>query len=138
MKLEIIKNLIIKKKFLITLFVLWTLMTLYLTLLPSKDIGHFRIYHYDKIGHAGMFMGWTYLLGLSLHIRDKLTLPNIIITCSAGALFGGLVEILQAIMPFHRDPDIHDFYADVIGCLIAFYLLILTKKKLKKEESATT
>ena len=138
MKLHLIKKFIIKRKFLISLFILWTLMTLYLTLLPSKDICHYKIYHYDKIGHAGMFLGWTYLLGLSLHIKDKLTTSNIIITCTAGALFGGLIEILQYVMPFHRDADIHDFYADVIGCLIAFYLLTVTRKKLQKRETATT
>lgn len=136
MNIDSLNNLIRRRKFIITLFVLWTLMTLYLTLLPTKDIGHFRIYHYDKIGHAGMFLGWSYLLGLSLHIRDKLTIPNIVITCTAGALFGGLVEILQYLMPFHRDPDIHDFYADAIGCAIAFYLLIITRKKLKNQEAA--
>jgi VanZ family protein len=135
MNIHLIKNFIIKRKFLVTLFILWTLMTIYLTLFPVKDIGHHRLFQYDKVGHAGMFLGWTYLLGLSLHLKNKLTNLNIILTCTLGALFGGLIEILQYVMPYHRDADIHDFYADVVGCLIALYLLYITRKKLVQQQA---
>lgn len=118
------------KKVLVTLLVAWTLMTLYLTLLPTKYIGHFQIYHHDKIGHAGMFLGWSYLMGLFLHYKGKLTNKVLILTCGSGALFGGLVEILQYLMPFHRDAQIGDFIADSIGCTIAFLLLLYTRKKI--------
>lgn len=130
MKIESLIKIAAKRKIIVILLVAWTILTLYLTLLPTKYIGHFQIYHHDKIGHAAMFMGWTYLLGLFLHFRNKLTDKILFLTCGSGILFGGLIEILQYLLPFHRDAQIGDFVADFIGCAIAFYLLVLSRKNL--------
>ncbi len=129
MKINSVISILANKKILISLLILWTILTLYLTLLPTNYIGHFKVYHYDKIGHAGMFLGWTYLLGLFLHFKNKLTNSVLFLTCGSGILFGGLIEILQYILPFHRDAQLGDFVADFIGCAIAFYLLILSRRK---------
>ena len=130
MKSDSLIKILAQRKIIIALLIGWTLLTLYLTLLPTKYIGHFQIYHHDKIGHAAMFMGWTYLLGLFLHFKNKLSDKMLLITCGSGILFGGLIEILQYFLPFHRDAQIGDFIADFIGCAIAYYFLLISRKRI--------
>ena len=111
------------------LLLVWTLITCYLTLMPGSMLGHVTIFQYDKVGHAGMFFGWTLLLGLSrLHKRD-LNNTFLLITLITGMAFGGLIEFLQWAMPFQRDPDIKDFVADTIGSWSAFILLTFLRER---------
>ncbi len=112
------------------LLLVWTLITCYLTLMPGSMLGHVNMFQYDKFGHAGMFFGWTLLLGLSrLHKRD-LSNTFLVATLITGMGFGGLIEILQWIMPFQRDPDIKDFVADSIGSWSAFILLTFLRERI--------
>ena len=119
------------RRILLFLFLIWTLITCYLTLVPGSMLGHVSLFQYDKFGHAGMFFGWTLFLGLSrLHKRD-LTNTFLLITLITGMAFGGLIEILQWIMPFQRDPDIKDFIADSVGCWSAFILLTFLRERVQ-------
>jgi len=112
------------------LFFVWTLITCYLTLMPGSMLGHVTMFQYDKFGHAGMFFGWTLFLGLSrLHRRD-LSNAFLLATLVTGMGFGALIEILQWIMPFQRDPDIKGFVADSIGCWSAFILLTFLQDRI--------
>lgn len=73
--------------------------------LPQTDI-------WDKLGHALMFAALA-LTGLLVGIAAKRLAP---------ALFGYavLTEVLQAVLPIHRDGDWHDVLADSIGFVCAF------------------
>lgn len=120
------------KKVTVTLFVIWTLITLFLTLVPGRYIPHYGIFSFDKLGHTALLFGWTYLLGLTMIDARKLAVSRIVLATFFGIFFGGLIEILQYVLPFHRDADIFDFMADLVGCLIALLLLFASKRALSK------
>ncbi len=114
------------------LLIIWTLLTCYLTLAPNTLLGHVTVFQYDKLGHSGMFFGWTLLLGLSrLHHHRDLNNTFLLATLITGIAFGGLIEILQWILPFNRDPDIKDFVADSVGGWSAFLLLTFLRERIQ-------
>jgi len=105
-----------------------TIVLLFLTLVPSNMLGHSKLWSYDKLGHLLMFGSWTFFLGLYNYINTK-SPTKLWIIFVAGVLFGALVEFLQYVMPFHRDPDLYDLLFDTIGCFLAVLLLKITMPK---------
>lgn len=98
-----------------------TLVLLLLTLMPSDFMGHGGIWGYDKIGHMVLFGSWCFSVGLYYQIMHPPA--KLWAIFSSGALFGLLIEIMQYLLPIHRDPDPYDFFADVLGCVIAVWVL---------------
>ncbi|HKK44033.1 MAG TPA: VanZ family protein [Balneolaceae bacterium] len=105
-----------------------TIVLLYLTLAPSNMLGHSKLWNYDKLGHLLMFGSWTFFIGLYNYINAK-PVTNLWVIFIAGVIFGALVEFLQYVMPFHRDPDVYDLLFDAIGCFLAILLLKVTIPK---------
>lgn len=95
---------------------------LLLTLLPADALGENQLWSYDKLGHAVLFGSWSLLLGLYFYFRQD-TYINPWTIFSIGAGFGLLIELLQYALPVNRHADPIDFLFDVIGCLIAVWLL---------------
>lgn len=99
-----------------------TIGMLLLTLLPVNYMGENRLWSFDKLGHTLLFGGWSFILGLYFNIyKSKYIKPWIIFII--GVLFGLLIEILQYSLPVNRHADPIDFVFDVVGCLIAVWLL---------------
>lgn len=90
---------------------------LYLCLAPSSDLPKVRLW--DKEEHA---ISWFVLTATGLILSPRR--PRAIALFALG--FGAFVEVVQGLMGFGRDADIHDVYADSIGIVAAFipYLLI--------------
>lgn len=90
---------------------------LYLTLAPSHDLPQVNVW--DKAEHA---TAWLVLAGLGLILFPRR--PVAIAAFSLG--MGALVEVLQGVLPFGRDADIHDFLGDTVGvaAALAAYALI--------------
>ncbi len=105
-----------------TLFVLITVATLMLTLLPPRHISDSALFQYDKLGHFLMFFGWTFMLGFSLMIRKRKLAPLLGIFLT-GTLFGISIEIIQELMPFGRTASFWDAVADAAGSFTAVILL---------------
>lgn len=99
-----------------------TITMLLLTLLPSDFIGDHQVWSYDKLGHAVLFGSWCLFVGLYYQISKSVTLKLWVIFLS-GVSFGLLIEILQHILPVNRSADPMDFLFDVLGCLVAVWLL---------------
>lgn len=116
----------------------WTLIILYLTMMPSENLGDFKVYQYDKLGHALIFGGWTFLLGLTqLVYRHKIYTPMLPVALT-GIFFGAFIEFMQYILPFKRSASWEDVYANIVGCTIAYILLILIKRNLSVNELSIT
>lgn len=115
-----------------------TVGTLFLTLLPSEVMGDNKLWSYDKLGHTVLFGSWSLSLGLYYQIhKERPVKPWVIF--SSGALFGLLIEILQYALPVNRQGDPVDFLFDVIGCLIAVFLLkIITPERAQQSTHAQT
>ena len=123
MKLPTIYSFLSENTFLLPLTIIsLTLVTMYLTLVPSNFVGQSQIWNYDKLGHLVLFGSWTYTLGLyhNINISSKTNLWGIF---GIGVLFGLMIEILQYILPFHRHADPVDLLFDTLGCLLAIWLL---------------
>lgn len=108
---------------LIGLTVLFTALTLGLTLLPVGEL-HLsgNIISHDKLGHFLLFGGWTFLIGY-YRFSIKPDQTNWILVFCAGIIFGGFVELLQGLMPFQRDPTLFDWLSDTLGAFCAVVVL---------------
>jgi VanZ family protein len=91
---------------------------LYMCLAPSDGLPKVKLW--DKEEHA---ISWFVLTATGLILSPRR--PKAIATFALG--LGVFVEIVQGLMGFGRDADIHDVYADSIGIVAAFipYFLIV-------------
>jgi VanZ family protein len=92
------------------------LFILYSTLAPSRFVPDLHIW--DKIEHATAFFGMTFWFG-GLVARRHFWVLGIVMS-----VFGAAIEVAQGTMGLGRDMDIHDWYADTIGVLIALGVLL--------------
>lgn len=124
---------LLKHSYLIMIaIVLFTILTLVLTLLPSHDIKlPTSIISHDKVGHFLLFGGWTFLIGYyRFTVKPKRT--NLIFIFLAGVVFGGCVELIQGVPPFHRDPSLYDWAADAAGAFCSTVILFILTNSIKR------
>ena len=91
----------------------------------------------DKIVHFCMFFPFPILAYLAY---DRLTdtplkaLAALVSICAIGAVFAGLTEIGQSLLPY-RTQDISDFRADCIAiCIAGLLTFIIDVSKMRKEK----
>jgi len=91
----------------------------------------------DKIVHFCMFFPFPILAYLAY---DRLTdtplkaLAALVSICAIGAVFAGLTEIGQSLLPY-RYEDISDFRADCIAiCIAGLLTFIIDVSKMRKEK----
>lgn len=114
-------------------FVFWTLIMLVLTLFPGDVLPKTGLFSYDKVGHFGMFGGWTFFLGLYLMAYKKIISINLLLLLATGVFFGILIEFLQFIMPLGRVASLGDVIANSLGALTACICLYPLQSYLKKK-----
>ncbi len=112
--------------------VLWTVLMLTLTLLPGEMLPSTRLFSYDKIGHFGMFAGWTFFLGLYMIIYREKVHINLFLLLVVGILFGAFIEFLQYLMPAGRSASWGDIVANSLGCFTAYLVLHPVRNFFKK------
>lgn len=109
--------------------VLTVIAVFYLTLVPRPlpDGVSFDIPGLDKIVHACMFGGLTFVCCFDYAYRNKRFIPlstrTIAVIAIISALFGGAIEIAQLKMDMGRGGEILDFLADIAGCVIAAFIV---------------
>lgn len=106
----------------------WTLVIFGLCSMPGKSIPHIswlELASFDKFVHASIFfiLQILYMRGFSLQTTYPLLQKNYkwipFVLCVA---YGGALEIMQGAFFSERSPDILDFTANSIGCLLALIL----------------
>lgn len=95
-----------------------TAVTLMLTLIPGDYMIQSGIWGYDKLGHAVLFSIWTFLFGI-YQILNHPNLAHPFIIFTTGILFGGMIELLQYLLPIQRSAEWLDLGVDALGALIA-------------------
>ncbi len=115
-------------------FVLWTITMLALTLLPGDAIPSVSLFSYDKVGHFGMFGGWTFFLGLYIIVYRENVEINLYLLAMAGILFGASIEVLQYLLPTNRTASWGDIVANTLGCITAILVLHPLKNFLKSKQ----
>lgn len=118
----------------VTLFIMATIVVVTLTLIPLNGGGP-KIPHLDKVIHFLMFGGWSFLFGWVLTMivyrsgnKRKLLLNDrlesgytlsLYVVVITGFIFGGIIEILQGVLPIGRTPDLMDTMANGLGAICA-------------------
>jgi VanZ family protein len=92
------------------------LFILYSTLAPSRLVPDIHLN--DKIEHATAFFGMTFWFG-GLVARRNFWVLGLVMSA-----FGAAIEVAQGTMGLGRDMDIHDWYADTCGVLVALGVLL--------------
>lgn len=108
---------------------LWIAIILTATLLPGSVIDNkwnfTDLIHLDKLIHFAMF----YLLSIFAYAGfiEKSNKKNIAIILLLVISFGlgGLIEILQSLLPIHRTASVFDFIADITGSLFGLFFIHL-------------
>ncbi|HEU5054411.1 MAG TPA: VanZ family protein [Hanamia sp.] len=111
-----------------------------LTLMPAKDVPSVgwmdNIPNFDKLVHAGLFGGLAFLFTLPL-FKSRFSLKqkiNYSIKISLAAIIWGItIEFLQKFYVPSRDFDLLDWAADIVGVVIAFWLIIRILKYYQKK-----
>lgn len=93
---------------------------LYLCLAPSRELPTVNIW--DKAEHA---IAWLVLTGVGCLLFPAR--PRRI--AAFAFLFGGLIELLQGVLPVGRDSDWKDWVADSIGIAVALAAFALARSR---------
>lgn len=109
----------------------WFFIVAVLTLMPGSDVPKVgwldSIKNFDKLVHAGLFGGLTFLFFLP-YFKTKFTLQkkrNYLIRISLAVIVWGItVEFIQRFYIPGRDFDLLDWAADSVGVFIAFWICI--------------
>jgi VanZ family protein len=97
--------------------------------LPGKEFPDInQMVNFDKIVHMILFGVVTFLMNGSLILKGFSRKSAAIISLLAGAAYAGLAEIIQLFVP-GRTCSIYDFYAGVIGAIIALAVIHFIKFK---------
>ena len=88
---------------------------------PSNDGSLYK----DKIQHIIAFGGVTFW-GLMASRKHWL---SIVIGLT---VFGALMEVLQGILTTTRQPSIYDWFADLVGIVLAWIVVLLLQRWWKK------
>lgn len=116
------------------LTVLLTLGILVVCLLPIPETPLENVRFIDKYTHILLFGGYAWVLWLESALYRRCAVREsrvetsrrsfdgslLLLTVAWPALFGGLVEVLQATLTTCRSGDWLDFLADAFGVLLAF------------------
>ncbi|HSN08055.1 MAG TPA: VanZ family protein [Hanamia sp.] len=111
-----------------------------LTLMPASDVPQVswmdNIPNFDKLVHAVLFGGLAFLFALPLlksHFSQKQKLNYSIRISLAAIVWGITIEFLQKFYVPSRDFDLLDWAADIVGVIIALWLIIRILNYLQKK-----
>lgn len=98
----------------LALYAAATLVLAYMALAPEHDVPGVELL-WDKLEHAA---AWTVLTlaGLTLSTKRRWAIGAFAVA------FGGVIEVLQAVMPYGRDGNLGDWIADDFGVSVAYAL----------------
>jgi len=120
----IVKLKTLSDRFYIRLAILWTCITIWLSLISARTATSINILEFpgvDKFAHLGFYAVFCFLWSMGL--RQKSNLKNIPIIFSIS--FGVLMEICQFYLSNGRSFELYDILANIIGSILG---MILFKK----------
>lgn len=111
------------------------LVLLYLSFAPPssfKEIPPIQIEFFDKLVHVALYVFFTFILILDFHkyFGDKASKSTFFVCCILSPiLLGGFIEIAQETWFSPRTAEWIDWFADIIGTGIGFWIATFTIKK---------
>ena len=111
--------------FFFAVLILWTGVTLYLTLMPGGVIQPRMPLVIAKLGHVVLFGGWAIIAGITVAVWHGASRLNLFVLWIAAVTFGAAVELLQTFVAVEREGSLRDVAINAIGvtaaCLILRY-----------------
>lgn len=108
-------------KIYLRLAVLWTLITLYLSLISARSAARFNVWDiigFDKLGHLVFYTVFSFLWSMGVRKRSiNKNFPLIFAIC-----FGIIMEICQFYLFNGRSFELYDILANVVGSVIGVIL----------------
>lgn len=111
-------------------WIIWALILALLMLLPSDSFPDSKVLSYDKLGHLGVFLIFTFLLTWSFDKQqhsDKLKIKKIQRALTISIVYGSVLEFSQQFVP-GRMTDLYDFAANTIGAVVGTIVFITFRK----------
>jgi VanZ family protein len=105
----------------IMLAIVWTGVTLYLSLISARSASKFNVWDFvgvDKLGHLVFYLIFSFLWCMAL-ARNKTDKKNILFFSIS---FGVLMEICQLYLFNGRSFELYDIVANVIGSIVGVIL----------------
>ncbi len=110
----------------------WAIIILVLSMVPGDempDLSFWELFTFEKAAHIGVFAVLVFQLAMGFYKQYSFRILRYhalqAATISA-VIYGGLMEVLQAVFSVGRHGDILDFVANCLGVLVgsvAFHLL---------------
>jgi VanZ family protein len=104
----------------LALYAAAALVLTYMALAPTEDVPGAELV-WDKAEHAASWAVLT-LAGLALSTKRRWAIGVFTV------VFGAVIEVLQAVMPFGRDGNFADWIADIIGVAAAYLIWMLARR----------
>lgn len=113
---------------------LWLAIICYALFIPADDLPlepFFRIPHFDKIVHFGLFFVFCILL---LRPFKRLKLNYYLLAPLISIVLSAILETSQHVLSASRNSDIKDFIANSLGALtsVMIYYLLISNSKWEK------
>ncbi len=113
---------------------IWFTIICYGLFIPSGNLPKMRLFkipHFDKIVHFGLFFVFALLLFVPF---KKLKLKEYIFTPAVSLLFAASLEWIQHTLSSSRSSDLYDFLANSAGIVAAtaFFYLFISNSKAEK------
>ncbi|WMI66961.1 VanZ family protein [Aestuariibaculum sp. YM273] len=130
----IIKPLLVLKKQLFLISVLYTLTLTFVCLMKLKELPDVGISNADKVFHSITYLILALLWYGSFIVKFKI--PNVkalIYSALFSTIFGIIIEVLQGMVTVTRKPDLEDVIANSTGVLLAVLVaLVYNRTQIKK------
>jgi VanZ family protein len=89
--------------------------------LPAPD---YILHAIEYAVFGGLFFWWRFYDSGNVSRNNSFIGKCLLITVSTGSLYGMIDEIHQAFIP-GRSPDIKDWMADILGCLVGAVIALI-------------
>lgn len=109
------------------LAIAWTIIMLIGCLTPHSELPDDLLTLNDKVQHVAIFALFTVLW--------RLTGYSLMTVALVGVLFGGLIEVLQYVLPINRSADWIDLAADSVGVFLGLIVVPGIRKVVGKSIS---
>lgn len=111
-----------------TLF--WSVVIIFLSVIPTNDLPRIKIQNIDKLVHFGLFLVYGFLMSGAIIIENKKKYIFIIVVLCL-FLFGWIMETIQDFLP-DRTSDIKDIMFNTLGAVLGISVYLVLKRKIFK------
>lgn len=119
--------------------ILWALFILIMCSVKLGKVSDSPLFFsgFDKLVHCGFFFVMV-VFSAAGYIRQQaariLPFGVLLLITTAAVAYGGLIELLQTYVFSWRNGDCSDFFADLIGALMAAFSILVTVKALSYDK----